>query len=142
MIVKQAGGVVLMGHQVVLRRTARGEYLFPKGHIDPGETEEETARFPKGHIDPGETEEETARREVAEETGVEAEIVAPLGEIGFSYQGDDYRVAMFLMRVTRWLPDWPEHLARDTVVVPREQVAGLLSFESYRQLWAEAEKLL
>ncbi len=125
MIVKQAGGVVLMGHQVVLRRTARGEYLFPKGHIDPGETEEETAR-----------------REVAEETGVEAEIVAPLGEIGFSYQGDDYRVAMFLMRVTRWLPDWPEHLARDTVVVPREQVAGLLSFESYRQLWAEAEKLL
>lgn len=125
MIVKQAGGVVLMGHQVVLRRTARGEYLFPKGHIDPGETEEETAR-----------------REVAEETGVEAEIVVPLGEIGFSYQGDDYRVAMFLMRVTRWLPDWPEHLARDTVVVPREQVAGLLSFESYRQLWAEAEKLL
>lgn len=125
MIVKQAGGVVLMGHQVVLRRTARGEYLFPKGHIDPGETEEETAR-----------------REVAEETGVEAEIVVPLGEIGFSYQGDDYRVAMFLMRVTRWLPDWPEHLARDTVVVPREQVAGLLSFGSYRQLWAEAEKLL
>ncbi len=125
MIVKQAGGVVLMGHQVVLRRTARGEYLFPKGHIDPGETEEETAR-----------------REVAEETGVEAGIVAPLGEIGFSYQGDDYRVAMFLMRVTRRLPDWPEHLARDTVVVPREQVAGLLSFESYRQLWAEAEKLL
>lgn len=125
MIVPQAGGVVMMGDQVVLRRTAKGEYLFPKGHIDPGEIEEETAR-----------------REVAEETGVEAEIVAPLGEIQFNYQGDDYRVTMFLMRVTRHLPDWPQHLEEDTVVVPREQVAVLLSFESYRQLWARAQTLL
>ncbi len=125
MIVPQAGGVVMMEDQVVLRRTAKGEYLFPKGHIDPGETEEETAR-----------------REVAEETGVEAEIVAPLGEIQFSYQGDDYRVAMFLMRVIRHLTDWPQHLEADTVVVPREQVAVLLSFESYRQLWARAQTLL
>ncbi len=125
MIVRQAGGVVMMGDQVVLRRTARDEYLFPKGHIDPGETEEQTAR-----------------REVAEETGVDAEIVAPLGEIAFSYQGDEYRVAMFLMRVTRQLPDWPQHLQSDTVVVPRQQVAGLLSFESYRRLWAKAQALL
>ncbi len=125
MIVKQAGGVVLMGDQVVLRRTPKGEYLFPKGHMEPGETEEETAC-----------------REVAEETGVEAEIVAPLGEVSFSYQGDEYRVAMFLMRVTRWLPDWTEHLERDTVVAPRDRVAALLSFESYRQLWARAEQMM
>ena len=53
MTVRQAGGVVLLGDQVVLRRTARGEYLFPKGHLEEGETEEETAL-----------------REVAEETGL------------------------------------------------------------------------
>ncbi len=122
MVVKQAGGVVLEGDQVLLRRTPKGEYLFPKGHIDPGETEEATAR-----------------REVAEETGVEAEIVLPLGEISFSYQGDEYRVTMFLMRVVRQLPEWRQHLEEDTVVVDRSSVADLLSFDSYRQLWARAQ---
>ncbi len=111
-----------MGDQVLLRRTPKGEYLFPKGHIDPGETEEATAR-----------------REVAEETGVEAEIVLPLGEISFSYQGDEYRVTMFLMRVVRQLPEWRQHLEEDTVVVDRSSVADLLSFDSYRQLWARAQ---
>ncbi|MHB0868765.1 MAG: NUDIX domain-containing protein [Chloroflexota bacterium] len=125
MIVRQAGGVVLLGDQVVLRRTARGEYLFPKGHVEPGESMEETAR-----------------REVAEEVGLEAEIVAPLGDVDFSYQGDDYRVTMFLMRATRRLPEWADHLERDTVVAARDQLPSLLSFESYRQLWSRAEKLL
>lgn len=125
MIVEQAGGVVLLGDQVVLRRTAKGEYLFPKGHREPGESMEETAR-----------------REVAEEVGLEAEIVAPLGEVDFSYQGDDYRVTMFLMRATRRLPEWADHLERDTVVASRDQLPSLLSFESYRRLWSRAEKLL
>ncbi len=125
MTVRQAGGVVLLGDQVVLRRTDKGEYLFPKGHLEPGESLEETAV-----------------REVAEETGLEAEIVAPLGEIRFHFQRDEYQVTMFLVRAVRQLPEWREHLGRDTVVVPRDQVPRLLSFENYRQLWARAEKLL
>jgi 8-oxo-dGTP pyrophosphatase MutT (NUDIX family) len=49
----------------VFRWSASGEreYLvlrYPSGHYD----------FPKGHIEPGETEEDTLRREVAEETGL------------------------------------------------------------------------
>ncbi|MGE5619426.1 MAG: NUDIX domain-containing protein [Sphingomonadaceae bacterium] len=125
MVVRQAGGIVLLGDQVVLRRTPKGEYLFPKGHLEPGESAEETAR-----------------REVEEEVGLEAEIVAPLGEVCFHYQGDDYRVTMFLMRAIRRLPDWQDHLNRDTVVVPRDRVPSLLSFEDYRRLWSQAEKLL
>lgn len=125
MVVRQAGGIVLLGDQVVLRRTPKGEYLFPKGHLEPGESAEETAR-----------------REVEEEVGLEAEIVAPLGEVCFHYQGDDYRVTMFLMRAIRRLPDWQDHLNRDTVVVPRDLVPSLLSFEDYRRLWSQAEKLL
>lgn len=46
--------------------------------------------FPKGHVDPGEEREETARREVEEETGL-ADLVlrGPLGEIDwyFRHQG-------------------------------------------------------
>ncbi len=125
MVVRQAGGVVLLGDQVVLRLTPKGEYLFPKGHIDPGETLEETAL-----------------REVDEETGLRAEIVARLGEVFFSYQGEEYQVTFFLMRATERLPEWEDHLGKDVVVMARERVAAHLSFESYRQIWAEAERLL
>jgi uncharacterized protein (TIGR02058 family) len=123
--VRQAGGVVLLGDQVVLRRTLKGEYLFPKGHVDPGETLEQTAV-----------------REVAEETGLEAKIIAPVGQASFSYQGDNYLVDFYLMTVTAQLPDWQQHLATDVVTVPVDEVAGLLGFESYRRLWAQAEALI
>src|SRR4051812_33584760 len=39
--------------------------------------------LPKGHIEAGETPEDTAVREVAEETGIIGEVVAPLWIIGF-----------------------------------------------------------
>src|SRR5829696_2370119 len=39
--------------------------------------------LPKGHIEAGETPEQTAVREVAEETGIIGEVVAPLGIIDF-----------------------------------------------------------
>lgn len=114
-----------MGDQVVLRLTPEGEYLFPKGHLEPDETLEGTAV-----------------REVAEETGLEAEIVARLGEVSFTYRGEEYQVTFFLMRATRQLPGWQDHLGRDVVVVPRQQVPVLLGFESYRRIWAQAEELL
>ncbi len=125
MIVKQAGGVVVLGDRVVLRRTAKGEYLFPKGHMEAGETAEQTAL-----------------REVAEETGVEARIVASLPRVTFSYQGDDYEVDFFLMQTAGRLPDFQDHLATDTVLVPRDQVHDLLSFDNYRTLWSRAERIL
>lgn len=123
--VVQAGAVVLLGDRVVLRRTAKGEYLFPKGHLEPGETLEEAAL-----------------REVAEETGLEAETVGLLGDISFSYRGKDHRVTVFLARAVRQLPEWQHHLGRDVVVVPPEQVSQLLSFEEYRQIWSKAMQRL
>ncbi len=41
--------------------------------------------LPKGHIDPGETEQQAATREVREETGVQAELVRELGEVRYWY---------------------------------------------------------
>jgi ADP-ribose pyrophosphatase YjhB (NUDIX family) len=43
--------------------------------------------FPKGHLERDETPEEAARREVREETGVEIELVGPLGETRFEFRG-------------------------------------------------------
>ena len=62
--------------------------------------------LPKGHVEPGESEEEAAVREVREETGVTADIVAPLGTIEYWYRWRSTegsllihkRVRFFLMR--------------------------------------------
>jgi 8-oxo-dGTP pyrophosphatase MutT (NUDIX family) len=49
--------------------------------------------LPKGHPDGDETAEQAATREVAEETGVRAELIAPLGETTYSYERKGRRVA-------------------------------------------------
>ena len=48
--------------------------------------------LPKGHIEAGETPEDTAVREVAEETGIIGEVVAPLGIIDFWFVAEGRRV--------------------------------------------------
>lgn len=48
--------------------------------------------LPKGHIEDGETSEQAAVREVAEETGIAAAIVAALGSIDYWFVAEDRRV--------------------------------------------------
>ncbi len=70
-----AGGVVVRGEEmIVIVPTRRG----PDG--------ERVLGLPKGHIDPGETALQAARREVREETGVDAEPVCELGETRYYYR--------------------------------------------------------
>jgi 8-oxo-dGTP pyrophosphatase MutT (NUDIX family) len=48
--------------------------------------------LPKGHVEPGETEEETAVREVMEETGIRGVVVGKLGTIDFWFVADGRRI--------------------------------------------------
>lgn len=48
--------------------------------------------LPKGHIEGDETPAQAAIREVAEETGITAEIIQPIGIIDYWFTGDDRRV--------------------------------------------------
>ena len=48
--------------------------------------------LPKGHLEAGESPEQAAVREVAEETGIEAEIIQSIGTIDYWFTGDDRRV--------------------------------------------------
>ena len=73
-----AGGVIIHDDKMlILDRPSRGE-----------------VRLPKGHVDPGESHEETAVRETIEETGYfELEIVADLGQhlVEFDNKNRHYR---------------------------------------------------
>ena len=57
--------------------------------------------FPKGHIEEGETPEVAARREVREEAGVEAVSAGAIHDVAFAVDGKEIRVRFFLMRMVR-----------------------------------------
>jgi diadenosine hexaphosphate hydrolase (ATP-forming) len=115
----QAGGIIVWRDRIVLRRTLRGEWVFPKGWIDPGETLEQTAV-----------------REVREETGVQAEIVSNAGNATYEAEGETRNVAYFLMRVTD-SPEWADHAGVDAAAFPVGEVEGVLTFDNNRRLWSE-----
>src|SRR5262245_57953912 len=53
--------------------------------------------FPKGHVEEGETLEETALREAEEEAGVRGEVIAPAGQLSFTLPSDAFLVHYFLV---------------------------------------------
>lgn len=115
----QAGGIIVWRDRIVLRRTTQGEWVFPKGWIDPGETAEQTAV-----------------REVREETGVRAEIVRLAGSAPYEADGETRNVVYYLMRVTD-SPEWADHAGIDAASVPYGEVTNMLTFDNNRQLWAQ-----
>jgi 8-oxo-dGTP pyrophosphatase MutT (NUDIX family) len=53
--------------------------------------------FPKGHVEPGETLEEAALREADEEAGVHGAIIARAGSLSFELGADSMRVHYFVV---------------------------------------------
>ena len=48
--------------------------------------------LPKGHLEAGETAADAAIREVEEETGIQGQVLAPLGTIDFWFVADERRI--------------------------------------------------
>lgn len=63
-----AGGIVFFAENVLVLRNHRGDAVFPKGHLEPGESAVEAAL-----------------REVHEEAGIRPSIICPLGSTQYRY---------------------------------------------------------
>jgi len=76
------GGVVVRGDEMIVivpvKRAANGYKVLS---------------LPKGHPDGGETAEQAAAREVAEETGVTADLIGDLGDTHYTYERKGRRIA-------------------------------------------------
>ncbi len=102
--------------------------------------------LPKGHIEPGETPEDTAVREVAEETGIRGVVLAPLGTITFWFTADGQRVHKtvhhhLLLAVGGELSDDDVEVS-EVAWVPLAELAGRLAYADERRLVEKVPQLL
>lgn len=145
-----AGGVVIRWRDGAWWMAA----IEPAG--DPGGKGERKAAkpvlaLPKGLVDPGEKPLETALREVFEETGVKAELIAKLGDIKYVYTrtwGDRQRVfklvSFYLMmyragRINDVSEDMRVEVARARWV-PLEDAVALLAYKGEKQMAGQARE--
>ena len=102
--------------------------------------------LPKGHIEEGETPADTAVREVAEETGIIGEVVAPLGIIDFWFVADGRRVHKtvhhFLLRAIGGALSDADIEVTEVAWVPLSELSGRLAYADERALVERAPGLL
>lgn len=79
-VARQTSEVIVAAGGIVTRVTSKGRLRVLLVHRPAYDD----WSFPKGKVDPGETEEAAALREVLEETGVEARLGAELGTVEYT----------------------------------------------------------
>ncbi len=130
-----AGGVVYRrdttGYDIIVVQRARhGDWSLPKGHIEPGETREQAAL-----------------REVKEEAGLDARIIAPLGEIVYFYHHPSAgltrkTVHYYLMEATGGELARPSWEVSEVRWVPIEEAHNLLSYDNDKGIVRKAAAML
>ena len=119
--VAQAGGIVFRGSGrdlaflLVTSKKVPGFWIFPKGHVEPGETAAAAGL-----------------RETQEEAGVSGELLGAVGApLVFEWDGRRYRVEYFLIRA---ISEAPATDGRDIAWLPFDEALARLTFEDTRQL--------
>lgn len=123
-VTEGAGGVVVNDEgKVLLIRHYNGTWVFPKGHVDPGETPLEAAL-----------------REVVEEAGVECHCPDPRTTFSTNYvnaRGEARQITWFLLRTKASEPEMSEPLFPEGEFVRPEEALERLSFAEDRRLLRE-----
>jgi 8-oxo-dGTP pyrophosphatase MutT (NUDIX family) len=117
---------------IVARHNGKLEFLLI---TTTGEADEWT--FPKGHIEPNEASENAAIREVREEAGVFAEIVAFIGTTSFPKKTETVRVAYYLLHC---VGRTERHENRAISWCDYEAALRKLSFEDSKEMLVSAMK--
>ena len=92
--------------------------------------------FPKGHVERGETARDAALRETQEEAGVGGAVLGPAGALEFDWRDKRYRVEYFLILATS---ETSQSDGREKVWLPFDEAIARLSYEETRRLLREAE---
>jgi ADP-ribose pyrophosphatase YjhB (NUDIX family) len=124
--VAQAGGIVFRADP------GRGgvSVLLVSSKKEPGNW-----IFPKGHVERGETAAEAGLREVEEEAGVTGELIGPAGEQEFEWRGRRYRVDYFLIRA---VGETDQTDGRTKVWLPFDDALARLTYPDTRRLLRQA----
>jgi 8-oxo-dGTP pyrophosphatase MutT (NUDIX family) len=119
--VLQAGGIV------VRRDGDRLSVLLVRAKKDPS-----LWVFPKGHIERGETAEQAALRETREEAGIDGRLIGPVGEpLEFDNGQELVRVQYFLITPHA---EWPDDEGREKRWFAIDDALEALTFEDARTL--------
>jgi 8-oxo-dGTP pyrophosphatase MutT (NUDIX family) len=97
--------------------------------------------FPKGHVEAGETAEAAALRELSEESGVIGRVLGPVGTLEFSSGREFVRVEYFAVEVTEPTAQSSGD-GRETRWVSLDDARRLLSFADARNLLSRAAALI
>jgi 8-oxo-dGTP pyrophosphatase MutT (NUDIX family) len=123
-----AGGLVF--------RQRQGEifFLIVRAKPDPSHWV-----IPKGHIEPGEQPEAAAIREIREEAGVRARIIATLGTLHFNHHGKQINTILYLLEYTGETP--PEE-QRECHWGLYKDCLSLLTFPDTKEMLRLAQDML
>ena len=128
MMLTHAGGLVFR------RREGEIYYLIVRAKPDPSHWV-----IPKGHIELGESPEAAAVREIWEETGVQAKIIASLGTTTFIYQGKQIHTVFYLLE---YLGETAPQEERESHWGLFEETLALLTFADTREKLRLAHELV
>ena len=99
---------------------------------------DEILALPKGHPDGEESAAEAARREVREETGLEAEVVERLGDVKYWYVRGGERVmkivAFFLFRYRSGSVENHDHEVEEALWIPLDDAPRRLAYKGEREM--------
>lgn len=126
---KCCGGVIVHGGKVLMVQQENDVFVFPKGHVEKGETEVETAL-----------------REILEETGVVVELDTTR-RIGLHYYIEsidvDKEVVLFMGKPVDGIEVRPQEGEIKAVEwVAFDAVEARLQFPEWKEAWGRARKMI